>query len=498
MTKKIISIAVLIFIYSTQNEIRAVTLNQIDDFEDTSLQTAGWRIGLSSLAIRNITTGGPDGTNDNFLQYTSSGGGGRGSRMVFFNQDQWQGNYVAAGINAIRANIKNLHGSTPLKVRVALGDSSTSPGCGTSGGSWFISSNSLDLSASGDWLEVTFSLAEKDLTRISGNSSYTDTMSSVRELRILSQTSNANPSVCGDSISGIIGLDNITAITQIPACSITALTSGTQSLCNPATNTYTQDIKITYKDPPATGMLDINGQLFDIDRSSSSITTTHTLTNLTANGQTVNVTAFFTADQSCSNTTSFTSRADCTNSPPAIDLDADDSSGSSGSNFQTIFSLGGNPVDLADGIGITDVDSSNLITSAAITLTNALDSGLEFININTALANSLGIAVAVSSNSQSLTLSGTASRDHYEMILETAQYQNLNFGSSLTNRTVSFTVNDGLDASPLATTTIIIQNGTLEELMTTFLPACRKRVAMDSFHRTQLKYLSGRMSFQAC
>ncbi|MEZ4978025.1 MAG: hypothetical protein R2772_01890 [Chitinophagales bacterium] len=80
----------------------------------------------------------------------------------------------------------------------------------------------------------------------------------------------------------------------VSPCSITAISVGTQSACVPATNTYTQQLTITYSNPPS-GTLNVNGQTFAVTASPQTVT----LTNLTANGAAVNVTAFFTSNTSC-------------------------------------------------------------------------------------------------------------------------------------------------------------------------------------------------------
>ncbi len=93
------------------------------------------------------------------------------------------------------------------------------------------------------------------------------------------------------------------------ACSIDNITAGSQTACVPATNTYTQQITVTYSNPPATGTLDVNGQSFAITSSPQTVT----LTGLTADGNGVNVTAVFSADGTCTDTQNslFTAPANC-------------------------------------------------------------------------------------------------------------------------------------------------------------------------------------------
>ena len=83
-----------------------------------------------------------------------------------------------------------------------------------------------------------------------------------------------------------------------PRCSTSDLAAGTQTACNPATNTYPQEVIVTFANPPASGNLVVNGQSFAIGTSPQTVT----LTGLTANGANVNVTASFSANTQCSRT----------------------------------------------------------------------------------------------------------------------------------------------------------------------------------------------------
>ncbi len=96
-------------------------------------------------------------------------------------------------------------------------------------------------------------------------------------------------------------------------CSITALALGIQTPCVPATNTYTQEVIITYANPPASGTLDVNGQSFAITTSPQTVT----LVGLVADGNPVNTTAVFSADATCTFTVNslFTAPVACSVTP---------------------------------------------------------------------------------------------------------------------------------------------------------------------------------------
>ncbi|TAF35259.1 MAG: choice-of-anchor D domain-containing protein [Cytophagales bacterium] len=113
---------------------------------------------------------------------------------------------------------------------------------------------------------------------------------------------------------------NFTLSGSTNACNISALGTGIQTACVPATNTYTQQVTVTYVNPPCTGTLDVNGQSFAITSSPQTVT----LTGLTANGLAVNTTASFSAT-ACTRTSAalFTAPAACS-APPACTLTSSD------------------------------------------------------------------------------------------------------------------------------------------------------------------------------
>ncbi len=92
-------------------------------------------------------------------------------------------------------------------------------------------------------------------------------------------------------------------------CGITGLSAGNQTACDPADNTYTQDVTVTYANAPTSGTLDVNGQNFTITASPQTVT----LVGLVSNGQAVNVTASFSEDPTCSltETALFTAPENC-------------------------------------------------------------------------------------------------------------------------------------------------------------------------------------------
>jgi hypothetical protein len=97
-------------------------------------------------------------------------------------------------------------------------------------------------------------------------------------------------------------------------CSVLSLAAGGQTPCDPSSNTYTQDVTVTFMNPPATGGLWVNGQTFYPGASPRTVK----LTGLISNGLPVDVTAFFVQATACSLTEQalFTAPTDCM--PPTI------------------------------------------------------------------------------------------------------------------------------------------------------------------------------------
>jgi hypothetical protein len=93
-------------------------------------------------------------------------------------------------------------------------------------------------------------------------------------------------------------------------CDIPDLTIGSQTPCNPNTNTYTQEVTVTYSMAPSMGFLVVHNQNFSITSSPQTVV----LNNLTADANPVNVEAHFSSAPGCSRTENalFTAPANCT------------------------------------------------------------------------------------------------------------------------------------------------------------------------------------------
>ena len=105
-------------------------------------------------------------------------------------------------------------------------------------------------------------------------------------------------------------------------------------------------------------------------------------------------------------------------------------------------------------ITISDAENDQ-IQSATITISSGYEPSEDALNFDSASASPLGITGSFVS--ATLTLSGGSSAANYETILESVTYQNSNaINPSTTNRAITWTVNDGLDSSVAATSTITV------------------------------------------
>ncbi|MFT5123033.1 MAG: hypothetical protein ACI97B_001665 [Verrucomicrobiales bacterium] len=170
-----------------------------DDFEDGSTQ--GWRKGMAVVSPVN-QAGGPAGPLDRYLQYASTGGGGQGSKMVFFNQGNWAGNFLAGGYSYIACDVRNLSAAETLYLRITFEGSS----------SWS-STTAIEVPPNGTWQHLVFDIRETAMSPL-GAGSYASVLSNLQKVRILS--AQATPDSHGDAIVATIGIDNIQALTSLP------------------------------------------------------------------------------------------------------------------------------------------------------------------------------------------------------------------------------------------------------------------------------------------
>lgn len=174
-----------------------INFGQIDDFQSG---TASWGEGFASPnGPTFVSTGGPNGAGDGFLQNVSTGGFGAGGKQVMFNTAQWAGDYNTAHVSRVELKLKNL-GTTPMSIRLAFSGGA---------GSRFGTKVAVALPAGGGWVNAAFDLSPSKLQLLVGSDTATQALSSVAELRVLS--ADTQPSYNGDSVAATLGVDSIRA-----------------------------------------------------------------------------------------------------------------------------------------------------------------------------------------------------------------------------------------------------------------------------------------------
>jgi hypothetical protein len=195
-------VAIFLFALLPTTPASALAIGQQDTFEDGTTQ--GWLTGLlgapTPFPPENFPTGGPDGAGDAYLQLTSSGTQLSGGRMTAINVSQWTGDYIAAGIGAIRMDLINL-GNTDLSLRLLFANPQAAPPTALA-----ISTDAFLLPAGSGWTTVYFSIAPEDLTALLG--SPVAALPGATEFRLFhSPTPNFPP----DPAAAQLGVDNILA-----------------------------------------------------------------------------------------------------------------------------------------------------------------------------------------------------------------------------------------------------------------------------------------------
>jgi hypothetical protein len=145
------------------------------------------------------------------------------------------------------------------------------------------------------------------------------------------------------------------------------------------------------------------------------------------------------------------------NAAPVLDLDADDSN-TVGTGYSGAYTEGGAGAAISDtDVSITDADSGDDIVSATITITNA-EAG-DLLTVGTLPATISVDPASTATNVILLAAPGTSAAD-FQAAIEAVTYSNTgdnptDFGTN-SSRSITVTVNDGVDDSNTATATIAI------------------------------------------
>jgi hypothetical protein len=174
----------------------AVTGSLLDDFQDGTLQ--GWGNGGAEVAPTNVSTGGPLGLGDKYMNVTSS------NHLAVFNAGDWAGDYQSLNLFDVSVDFRNPNASI-LTMRAVL--------FGPSGSRW-TSTTPASVPTDSAWHHYTFSLRQADLTNVVPGDTYAATISGVSRLMFRYETT---PSSGGSPFVGSVGIDNVQAIVPEPA-----------------------------------------------------------------------------------------------------------------------------------------------------------------------------------------------------------------------------------------------------------------------------------------
>ena len=174
MTKSIAALVGLVLSLSYASA--TITIGSINDFQDGTPQD--WSHGgPSQVPPINVADAGPTGTGDHALHIRTTGVGfGPGSRYIAFNTaDAWLGDYGAAGVTGVRADVHNI-GDNALDLRFAVNGP----------GGWF-TTPAIQIAAGTAWQHHLFSLRPLDLDYIDGGTNDVDaTLAAVNFVQIYS------------------------------------------------------------------------------------------------------------------------------------------------------------------------------------------------------------------------------------------------------------------------------------------------------------------------
>jgi len=205
-----------------------VALNQKDTFENFT--TANWTKSSSVLPNQNIFSDGPAGADDNFLRVQSDGSTGSSGQLVTFNNAQWAGNYVTAGITYISMDVRN-SGASLITLRLSFFNTAW-----TNDPKWS-SINPIAVLPGQGWSTIIFPINAAAMSRLGHTNAYNTDFNNIHEFRILH---NDAPAWDGDPIQASLDIDNIQARnSNLEVVDLQLLNKGVRIAPNPASDYLT-------------------------------------------------------------------------------------------------------------------------------------------------------------------------------------------------------------------------------------------------------------------
>ncbi|HET6789540.1 MAG TPA: DNRLRE domain-containing protein, partial [Aquabacterium sp.] len=138
--------------------------------------------------------------------------------------------------------------------------------------------------------------------------------------------------------------------------------------------------------------------------------------------------------------------------PPTLDLDANNSSGATGSGYNGAFVENGAAVKIADTDATFTAGSSSTLSSMTVTISNLLNGTAESLDATTtgSITKSYDSATGV------LTLSGTDTLANYQTVLRSITYNNTSDTPNTTNRTINVVATDPYAQTVSASSTLTV------------------------------------------
>jgi hypothetical protein len=123
-------------------------------------------------------------------------GSGAQGKLITFNDTQWTGDFLAAGVGSIGVDFRTSGSALSMRLALKSGFGGT-PGYVT---------DAFALPGDGLWHHAVFTLDAAHLTAVGGPDPLDTFLTSVGEMRILN---SSGVSLTGDAITATVGIDNV-------------------------------------------------------------------------------------------------------------------------------------------------------------------------------------------------------------------------------------------------------------------------------------------------
>jgi hypothetical protein len=209
---KVKILCVLLLLVALQPQLGAVTLGQMQAFDDP---VSGWVIGVgpggaTPQDVPLASVGGQAGDDDPYLNIVATGGSGIQSRLSAQNFNIWTGDYIAAGVNQIRMDVRNF-GPSALFLRLLFLE--FSPAMEPLSAAFSI--EPIFVPSGSDWQTIAFDVWPSALTPIPEPflplADPVSSLSNTGELRIFHNPAPFFAPGMNPVVAATLGVDNVTA-----------------------------------------------------------------------------------------------------------------------------------------------------------------------------------------------------------------------------------------------------------------------------------------------